>query len=216
VRVKETLSLPDLAVEYVPVTAATRFDAVREGQIDILCGPTTVTLSRREQVDFSINTFVDGASVLFRVDGPGTFEELAGHKVAVRGNTTTSQALNNTITKLGINVEVEEVDSHDTGLARLEGGLVSAYFADRSILARLMRTSTKSKALKLSENFFTQETYGLALPRGDTQFRLLVDDTLAGLYRSDAISQLFTRNFGADAKLSDVLQILYRLNALPQ
>ena len=215
-RVKSALSLAELTVEYVAVTASNRFDAIREGRIDILCGPTSVTMARRVLVDFSLYTFVDGASVLSRVNGPGSFSELAGKKVAVRGGTTTADALKNTIASQGIEVEVEVVDSHDTGLARLESGLVAAYFADRTILARLMSTSTKAEALKLSSRYYTHESYALALPRGDTEFRLLVDDTLAGLYRDGEIAKIFAHSFGADTQPGDALIILYRLNALPQ
>ncbi len=215
-RVKSALSLDEMTVEYVAVTASNRFDAIREGRIDILCGPTSVTLSRRLQMDFSLYTFVDGASVLFRKGGPASFAELAGRKVAVRGGTTTADALNNTIAALGIEVEVEAVDSHDTGLARLESGLIAAYFADRTILARLKNTSTTPDALLLSRRYYTHESYALALPRGDTEFRLLVDDTLAGLYRSGEIAKIFARSFGTDAEPSDTLLTLYRLNALAE
>jgi polar amino acid transport system substrate-binding protein/glutamate/aspartate transport system substrate-binding protein len=215
-RVENELSLPALTIEYVAVTAANRFDAVSEGRIDLLCGPTSVTLSRRVQVDFSLHTFVDGASVIFRADGPGGFAELAGHKVAVRGGTTTANALSNTIAELKIDVEIEAVDSHDTGLARLESGLVSAYFADRTILARLLSTSTKPELLRLSPQVFTYEPYALALPRGDSEFRLLVDDTLARLYRDGENLKLFSRSFGANAKPSDALNWVFQVNALPQ
>ncbi|MDX1402015.1 MAG: transporter substrate-binding domain-containing protein, partial [Kiloniellales bacterium] len=77
VSVKKHLSLPNMKVTYVPVTAENRFDEIREGRIDILCGPTSVTLSRREIVDFSVFTFIDGASVLYLADGPSNFEGLA-------------------------------------------------------------------------------------------------------------------------------------------
>ena len=39
--------------EYIPVTAKTRFKALTENKIDILCGPTTKTLSRSEFIDFT-------------------------------------------------------------------------------------------------------------------------------------------------------------------
>ena len=40
----------NVTVEYVPVTAKNRFDALVKNKIDILCGPTTKTLSRAERV----------------------------------------------------------------------------------------------------------------------------------------------------------------------
>ena len=62
--VKKELGLAKMSVEYVSVTAENRFKAVQSGRVDLLCGATTATLDRRELVDFSVPTFVDGASVL--------------------------------------------------------------------------------------------------------------------------------------------------------
>src|ERR1700757_585844 len=42
--VKAELNLPALAVEFVPVTSANRFDELQHGQIDLLCGTATPTL----------------------------------------------------------------------------------------------------------------------------------------------------------------------------
>ena len=55
-------------VEWVPVTPASRLDAVASGKVDMECGTTTVTLSRREKVDFSLPIFVDAATVEGAVD----------------------------------------------------------------------------------------------------------------------------------------------------
>lgn len=85
-----------------------------------------------------------------------------------------------------------------------------------TILARLLSTSTKPESLELSSQVFTYEPYALALPRGDSEFRLLVDDTLARLYRDGEHMPLFLRNFGANAKPSNALKWVFQLNALPQ
>ena len=54
----------DIVIEYVPVTADQRFDALAGNKIDIMCGATTNTLSRRELVDFTQITFLTGGSYL--------------------------------------------------------------------------------------------------------------------------------------------------------
>ena len=74
-QVKQALGLDKISIEYVPVGTEDRFEAVQDGRIDILCSADTVTLSRRELVDFSLFTFLDGAAVL-RADGPEEFEGL--------------------------------------------------------------------------------------------------------------------------------------------
>lgn len=54
----------DIKVEYVAVTAEDRFEALKDNKIDILCGPTTKTLSRGKLVDFTQLTLVTGASLM--------------------------------------------------------------------------------------------------------------------------------------------------------
>jgi len=213
---KQTLGLAELKVTYVPVTAEGRFDAIRDGRVDLLCGATTATLGRRKMVDFSIPVFVDGASVLYRADGPGGFEALAGKSVGVRAGTTTENALDITLKRLGIDVQVVAVDDHQDGLAKLEAGTISAYFADRAILLFLAAGSTKPEMLKLSQRYYTYEPYALAMLRGDDEMRLLVDRALSRLYRSGAIEGLFAGSFGPGAKPSEPLKMLYLINALPE
>jgi ABC-type amino acid transport substrate-binding protein len=212
---KSQLGLEKLAVDYVTVTAEDRFDAVAEGRIDLLCGATTATLSRRERVDFSIPIFVDGASVLFRSDGPRDFEALAGHKVGVRAGTTTEDALRVTLTELGVDAEVVVIPTHDEGLRQLESGEIAAYFADQLILLALVTRSGPSKSVRLSNRLFTYEPYALALQRGDDDFRLAVDRALSRIYRSDAINRVFANTFGS-LRPNETLRAIFKINALPE
>ena len=215
VQLKEQLALDDMKVTYVPVTAENRFDAIQEGRIDILCGPTSVTLSRREIVDFSIFTFLDGASVLYLAEGPENFEQLNGEKVGVRRGTTTEEALRTTLRKLSLDAEVVDVADHADGLSKLEAGEIAAYFADQAILLFLAASSATPEKLRLSDRHFTNELYALALQRGDSEFRLLVDRTLVRLYWSGAIGQIFRNAFGERATPSDPLKLLYAIHRLP-
>jgi len=59
-KLSEQLSLPLLSIAFVPVTALDRFEAIQQHKADLLCEPTSATLSRRELVDFSVATFVEG------------------------------------------------------------------------------------------------------------------------------------------------------------
>jgi ABC-type amino acid transport substrate-binding protein len=215
-RIKEQLKLDKLSIEYVPVGAEDRFKAVEDGKIDLLCGATTATLARRERVDFSLPTFVDGASVLLRADGPQTFGDLEGRKVGVRAGTTTEEALANTVKDLKILVETVAVKDHKDGLAKLLNDEIGAYFADRAILFFLMAGSGAPEKLFLSEQQFTYEPYALALRKGDDAFRLEVDRALSRIYRSGAIATVFSSAFGASAKPTRELSALYRISALPE
>ncbi len=204
-----------LNIVYVPVTAVDRFDAIAQGKADLLCEPTTQTLSRREQVDFSIPTFVDGAGLMIRNDGPHSLAALAGKKIGVLAGTTTEQELRNSLKEAGITADVMPASTHEEGLAMLDDGKVSAYFADRAILVFLAQQSAAPRKLLLADNYLTIEPYALALPHGDEDFRLAVDRALSHIYRSGEIAQIFSKTFGGKAKPSQIVQTLYLIAGLP-
>ncbi len=206
----------ELAIEYVLVDTGNRFSAIQEGRIDLLCSADTATLTRRKLIDFSVPTFIEGAGVLLRADGPDRFADLAGATVGVRAATTTEAALRNTLQRHGMQATVVPVDSHEDGLARLEAGEIMAYFADQAILVFLMSGSDAPEKLKLSEGQFTLEPYALGLPRGDDDFRLAVDASLSRLYRSGEVDRIFKNTFGAQATQSEILRALYLISALPE
>lgn len=212
--VRNHLQRDDIAIKLVPVTAENRFEVLRSDGIDLLCGATTMTLSRREIVGFSLPTFVTGSSVLFRKDGPANFVDLAGQKVGVRAGTTTEDGLKGALQEAGIAAQIVAVESHEEGRRALEAGEISAYFADRAILALLAFGADNPENLRLSQRFFSYEPYALALQKGDEEFRLLIDATLARLYRSQAIRRIYEVSFGG-AHMSDLLRAMYTLNALP-
>jgi polar amino acid transport system substrate-binding protein/glutamate/aspartate transport system substrate-binding protein len=211
------LGLEELKLAYVPVTAASRFDAIETGQADLLCEPTTATLSRREHVSFTVPTFVDGASLLVQGDGgPHDLYGLAGKKIGVLGGTTTQQELVNTLAAAKIVSDVVPAKTHDEGIKTLLDGGTAAYFGDRGILMYLAARSGALDKLRLANANLTIEPYALALPRGDEDFRLAADRALSRIYRSGEIAQIFAHYFGANVAPSDTLKTLYMLSALPE
>src|SRR5271169_5860037 len=126
-KLADQLNLSSLNVVYVPVTATDRFEAITQQKADLLCEPTSATLSRRELVDFSIPTFLDGAGLMVRADGPHDLKAMAGQKIGVLGGTTTEQALRNSLKLAGITAEIISAKTHAEGLAMLDDAKVSAY-----------------------------------------------------------------------------------------
>jgi len=213
-KLADQLNLPSLNVAYVPVTAADRFEAIAQQKADLLCEPTSITLSRREQVDFSIPTFLDGASLIVRAGGPKNLRDLSGKKIGVLAGTTTEEALRNTLNEAKINGDVVAAKTHGEGLAMLDEGKISAYFGDRSILLFLIKDSKAPEKLRLADDYLTVEPYALALPRGDSDFRLAVDRALSRIYRSGEIAAVFQRTFGGQAEPSQILRTLYLISGL--
>ena len=200
---------------FVTVGTEDRFDKLVSGEIDMLCGAASVTLSRRAVVDFSIPTYIDGASVLMLKTGPEDFAQLAGQRIGVRGNTTTEQALQATLASLKMQAEVVTVEDHPAGLAAVLDGRVAAYFADQSILFGLLRASDRKGELKVANRPLTIEPQAIALPPGDSAFRLAVDTALSRLFRSGSAAKMFEFNF-APATMGDVMKALTIIAPLPE
>ena len=62
-RLAQQLNLVSLKISLVTVTAVDRFEEIQQNKAGLLCGLTSSTLLRRKLVDFSVTTFVDGASL---------------------------------------------------------------------------------------------------------------------------------------------------------
>jgi ABC-type amino acid transport substrate-binding protein len=214
-KLKDDLGLPSLNVAYVPVAAANRFDAIEKNDADLLCEPTSATLSRREKVDFSIPTFVDGAGLLSRDPNLNKLTGLTGRKIGVLAGTTTEDELRNLLRKGGIPADVIPAKTHAEGLAMIDSGKTSAYFADRSILVFIIKDAKDPSKLFIADNYLSMEPYALALAYGDEKFRLAVDTALSHIYRSGEIAAIFDKTFAGKAKLAGLVQALYVISGLP-
>ena len=93
--IRDELGLEKIDLSFTPlVSMEDRLSAVEEGRVDIECGATTVTLSRRERVDFTLMTFITGGAVLSRTARPiNAMDDLVDKQVAVISGTTTEDAL---------------------------------------------------------------------------------------------------------------------------
>lgn len=214
--VKAELGLDKLAIDYVPVSSKTRFDLLENGKIDIECGSTTNTLARQKRAAFTLLTFATGAEMLVRADsGIADLTDTQGKKLGVLGNTTTETGLRDGLKIRFIEAEVILVENHEAGLAALEAGKIDAYFADRILLFGLAGKASDPSKFKLSGRFYSYEPYALMVRRGDDDFRLVADRTLARLYRDRQIKAIYRKWFGK-VEPSDLLKALYVLQGLPK
>lgn len=203
-----------IKTEFVLIPADQRFESVRDGKVDLLCDPSTITLARREMVDFSLPTFLDGASALYRSTKPvQRYEDLAGKRVGVLGGTTTETTLRQSLTDLRISANVVIARDHRSGVDMLTDDKIDAYFADRSIIAAMLYEGGRP-GFTLGRNYFSYEMHALALPRGDDAFRLLVDRTLSRIYRSGKIDSILAKTFGG-ASTDEMLKTMFVINSLP-
>ena len=215
--VQQQLKLSKLDVKWVAVTPENRISSVVNGTIDLECGSTTSSLSRQEQVDFSHMTFVDGGSLLVKLNSNiATLQDLGGKKIGVVPGTTTDGVIRSVLQKTLVNAELVPVTDHRGGLAALESGAIDAYASDRVILIGLAATAKDPGQFAIGEQYLSYEPYAFMLRRGDAPFRLAVNRVLSSLYRSGEIVQIYGRWFGKLGPPSKILIAMYALHALPE
>jgi ABC-type amino acid transport substrate-binding protein len=207
-----------LEIKWVPVTVATRFDAVAKGRADMECGASTVSLSRLKQVDFSSYIFVESTGLLVKeTSGLRKLADMAGRRIAVIAGTTNEPAIHAQLKRRKIDATVFTVRSRDEALAALEAGKADAFAWDKLLLVGAAAAATKatSQLLMLAEDY-SFEPYGIALPLGDSAFRLAVNTGLSEIYASGEIADIFNLWFAPLGPPSPLLEAVYVFGAIPE
>ena len=205
-----------VTIEYVPVTAADRFNALVDNRIDILCGSTTRTLSRGELVDFTQLTFVTGAAFMTLKDTQ-IMNNFNGKKIGVVNGTTTEAALRELFREAGINAEIILLHATAEGREALEKGTIDAFAADQVVLIGQALTAAKPDNFAILPNVFTYEPFTLAVRRNDADFRLVADRVISRLYRTKQIVKTYDKWFGKfSPQMPQAFTALIQINAIPE
>lgn len=215
--VKKATGLDEMKVSYVPfILPEERMNAIESGTVDLECGASTVTLSRRERVDFSLMTFITGGAVLSLKKAPiFSTSGIEDKTIAVIKGTTTHESLRRFSEINEIKYTLRIIETHAKGLDLLNEGKVDGYATDRSMIIGQVLMSEDAGIYTISSDVFSFEPYALMLKRGDTDFRLIVDRALAALYRSARIRRIYHDWFGRSGQpLSPIVEAVYEFQAV--
>lgn len=232
-QVKAQLGLASLKEEWVPVQLEGRYGAVQEGSIDLLCGAETATLAKRKVVDFSIPIFPGGVGAMLHAEsslrlrhiltkGEAAFRPLwraspaqviQQQTFSVIPGTTAEGWVDRRSAKLHLSIKVVPVSSYDEGIRKLLDRSTNVFFGDRAILVEAARRSPSSRNLVVLDRHFTTEPVALVLPRGDDDFRLLIDATLSRLFQSGDIQKTYSIWFG---RFDETAAMFFATYGLPE
>lgn len=191
--VKSTVGLEELRLSYVPlVLPEDRINAVVNHDIDIECGPTTATLSRREKVDFTLLTYITGGAVLsLSGDAINSVADLSDKTIAVIRGTTTHSAIRKYIINNDYKITLRLITSRPEGMELLNARKVDGFASDRIMLIGQVARAQDRSRYAITRDVFSYEPYAIMLARGDTDFRLVADRALAELYSTARIRRIF-------------------------
>jgi polar amino acid transport system substrate-binding protein len=231
-RLKTQPGLAQLTVDWVPVTVDNRYREVQQGNIDLLCTPSSVTAGRRKDVAFSIPVFAGGIRAVMRTDtatalraalaenptqkpvwrGSPAAKVLGNPKFAVVTGTTSATWLESRRTELQVDARIVPVPDYKTGVLQLLNRDVDAFFGDRALVLGVLDESARED-VAIGDRLFTHEPAAFALARGDDDFRLAVDTALSQIYASDALRQTYMQSFG---EFDQNTRLFFEWNTLPQ
>lgn len=184
-------------IRYEKVNSSNRFKLLGEKKIDMLCGASTVTLERMRIADFTLFTFLSGASVMYRSpsrleqnDQPNVF------RIGVLQGTTSEEQVERIINifmkkqddyipRLVSNHEIVTVEDHYSGLDKILNNDIQAYLADREILLSLKKEGRKrDKTLNLIvlNDYFTIEQYAIGLRLDAVDLRYVANSVLSEMF----------------------------------
>ncbi|WP_432127157.1 glutamate ABC transporter substrate-binding protein [Streptomyces sp. bgisy082] len=170
-----SLGFDPARVEFRTIASANRETALQNGQIDYYVGTYTINDNRKKLVGFAGPYYLAGQSLLVRADekdirGP---QDLAGKRVCSAAGSTPYQR----IEKDHPEAELVAYDTYSVCVDNLLTYQVDAVTTDDTIL--LGYAAKVPDELKVVGKPFSEEPYGIGVPRDDNALRFALDDALA-------------------------------------
>lgn len=231
-RIQAELGVSELKLNFLAVEDAQKTALMSDGKADLLCTPSPESLAARRQMSFSVPVYTAGLGVLVREDAPQTLlavlsgqpahsgptwratvnRGLAQHTyVTMQGGVTQAWILEK-VRRLGVVVKLETVENYAQGVELISSGKADAFFSERMFLEHYLKTHDGTEQLQVLPRIFESVPVALGVPRGDEDFRLLVDTALSELYRSGELERLYSEHLG---KPGEAEQALFKVYALP-
>jgi polar amino acid transport system substrate-binding protein len=216
--IQKQLALQGLTPDWELVAVDRRLAAVESRNVDLLCSPVSVTLGNRERVSFSIPIFAGGNRAVIRTDASAALRNALseqrvtkpvwrGSPAATLLQQTSFAAMAGTSTEkwlkarrefFQVDSRIQTVSDYRTGLKQVSDRKVDVFFGERSIILGALGSeeAASRENLVILDRMFTHETLALPIPRGDEEFRVIVDRSLSQLYASEEFATLYTKWLG--------------------
>ena len=185
-------------VEKKESTPPTRIPLLSSSAVDLIAGTMTDTRARRESVDFSITFFVTGAQFLVKKGSPiKSIKNIDGKRIASQQGSTNARIIREKAPK----AILREFPDQPSAFQALVQGQVDAYTNDGIQLAGLKAKSPNPGQWDIVGDFYSYEPYGMAMRKGDADFRNVVNNGLMEGIESGKFFQIYDKWFGPKGEL---------------
>ena len=182
------------AVEFVPASAADRFELLDSGEIDVLIRTTTWTSGRDTSLNgsFAQITFYDGQGILVRAESDfQALTDLQGATICVTGGTTTESNLEDRLSAANVAYTPLTFEGDPEILAAFSEGRCDAWTADKSNLAGQRAGYPEEDggpdAVRILGVTLSKEPLGPVTRDGDTEWFDIVNWTVLGMIAAEEL-----------------------------
>ena len=196
--VKAIAAKAGIEVKFVNTPWEGIFNALNQGDRDLLVSAVTITDERKQTMDFSAPYF--DAQQLIAVKGTSKvakFDDLKKLKVGVQTGTTGDEAVSKLQGKTSANIK--RFESTPLALKELEAGGVDAVVADNGVVIHYVNNNAGSKFKTVADTSFTPEQYGLPVKKGNTELLGKLNKGLADIKADGSYDKIYAQYFGAPA-----------------
>jgi polar amino acid transport system substrate-binding protein len=172
------------------------FNALTQGDRDLVVSAVTITEERKQTMDFSAPYFDAAQLIAVKADSPvSKFADLKKLKVGVQTGTTGDEAVTKLLGKTSTNIK--RFESTPLALAELAAGGVDAVVADNGVVGHYVTNNPGGNFKTVSDPEFVPEQYGIAVKKGNTELLGLLNTGLAAIQADGTYDQIYAKYFGA-------------------
>ena len=194
---KRDLKLPELTINYVPVTIQTRQALIANGTVDIVCDGTVRTWARSKQVAFSPIHWVSTEQLLvLKSAGIKTLADLNGKIVIIATGGTSEPTVKHLLDDEHMNFRVLRVSDHPAALLALESHRADAYLSDNAAFYALIKSSQHPENLAIVGPELSYQPEALIIPLNNPGFAWIAGHEMSAMFKSGDADKLVAKWFG--------------------
>ena len=172
------------------------FNALGQGDRDMIVSAVTITAERKGTMDFSDPYFDAQQLIAIKQTSKVTkFADLKKLKVGVQTGTTGDEAVTKLLGKAS--TAIRRFESTPLALKELEAGGVDAVVADNGVVINYVANNPGGKFKSISDKDFVPEQYGIALKKGNVDLQAKLNKGLAEIRADGTYDAIFAKYFGA-------------------
>jgi glutamate transport system substrate-binding protein len=180
-------------VEFIETVSRVREESIEQGKVDLVIATYTINDARKQRVDFAGPYYTAGQDILVKKDDTSIkgVQDLNGKKVcSVQGSTSLTN-VQQQAPQADVSITFER---YSQCVEAMLDGRVQAVTTDNVILLGFVNDDPDT--VKLVNNPFTQEPYGIGLKKGDTVFRNWINDQLEAFGEDGSYEEAWTETAG--------------------